>query len=417
MENILLLTKHYPFSAGEAFIENEIRYLSKCFRRVTIIACEITAKDITKRTTPDNAMVYQVKSKRKKLQFLLDVICGISHLFRNNRVIQEELKYAKGIWNKLFLCYFEQKSKRIYDDIVRQGVLSLLNEKYVLYSYWFFVTARVGALIKTSKPELVLRMVTRAHRYDLYDERCSLGYLPMRRYLLRTFDRVCPCSDNGTQYLRGKYPEFSDKIQTSFLGTHDHGNSAESDDGLLRILTCSRVSNVKRIDRMIDTLLLLEQEYPNLAVRIQWTHIGDGKLLNKLKRKAETLNKVQVYFTGMLLNQEVLGYYKSNQVDIFINISSSEGLPVSIMEALSFHIPVIATDVGGTSEIVNSEVGFLIDKDFSNDQLAMAIRSILLRKDSGNYQKLRMQARSVWEKKYQADHNYTEFCALLRGGL
>jgi len=49
-----------------------------------------------------------------------------------------------------------------------------------------------------------------------------------------------------------------------------------------------------------------------------------------------------------LPHNDVLNYYASNPVDVFINTSSSEGLPVSIMEAMSFGIPVIATNVGGT---------------------------------------------------------------------
>ena len=48
----------------------------------------------------------------------------------------------------------------------------------------------------------------------------------------------------------------------------------------------------------------------------------------------------------------MLDYYKNNIIDIFINLSASEGIPVSIMDAISFGIPCIATNVGGTGEIV-----------------------------------------------------------------
>ena len=44
-------------------------------------------------------------------------------------------------------------------------------------------------------------------------------------------------------------------------------------------------------------------------------------------------------------------------VDLFLTVSANEGIPVSIMEAQSFGIPVIATDVGGISEIVNNVNG------------------------------------------------------------
>ena len=49
-----------------------------------------------------------------------------------------------------------------------------------------------------------------------------------------------------------------------------------------------------------------------------------------------------------------------NDFDLFVNMSLSEGIPVSIMEAISFGIPIIATNVGGNAEIVNDETGVLI---------------------------------------------------------
>lgn len=59
---------------------------------------------------------------------------------------------------------------------------------------------------------------------------------------------------------------------------------------------------------------------------------------------------------------------------MFINVSSSEGLPVSIMEACSFGIPIIATNVGGTAEIVQAGVnGILLKEQFETEVLKQAI--------------------------------------------
>ena len=77
---------------------------------------------------------------------------------------------------------------------------------------------------------------------------------------------------------------------------------------------------------------------------------------------------------GAIQNVEVYKYYNEHCADLFINVSSSEGLPVSIMEAISFGIPVIATDVGGTGEIVKNGIsGFLINRDFETVELAKKI--------------------------------------------
>lgn len=51
----------------------------------------------------------------------------------------------------------------------------------------------------------------------------------------------------------------------------------------------------------------------------------------------------------LLGNQLVYDFYRNNDVDVFVNLSESEGIPVSIIETISFGVPVVATDVGGNS--------------------------------------------------------------------
>ncbi|NMC40567.1 MAG: glycosyltransferase, partial [Bacteroidales bacterium] len=83
----------------------------------------------------------------------------------------------------------------------------------------------------------------------------------------------------------------------------------------------------------------------------------------------------------------------------FINVSSSEGVPVSVMEALSFGIPVIATDAGGTSEIVNNTNGRLIPVDFDPKDLAAIIENLV---HDEKYQGYRHNARKSWEENCMA---------------
>ena len=78
------------------------------------------------------------------------------------------------------------------------------------------------------------------------------------------------------------------------------------------------------------------------------------------------------------------------------------------MEALSFGIPVIATDVGGTSELVSDKVGELISSTFTTESLGQNIEKLLNLK-SEELLLLRSNARSIFELKVNAKINYLLF--------
>jgi colanic acid/amylovoran biosynthesis glycosyltransferase len=83
---------------------------------------------------------------------------------------------------------------------------------------------------------------------------------------------------------------------------------------------------------------------------------------------------------GNVENSKILDFYSENYVDLFINFSEFEGVPVSIMEAQSAGIPVLATKVGGTSEIVSSDNGFLVEKHFDLSETNQCISKKLVRR-------------------------------------
>ena len=159
--------------------------------------------------------------------------------------------------------------------------------------------------------------------------------------------------------------------------------------------------DVKRIDKIIDALKTADKE-------IRWYHFGDGPLREQLEQKAQELPpNVEYQFMGLVNNEELMRFYQTNHVDAFINVSSSEGVPVSIMEGLSFSIPAIATDVGGTHEIIFDGInGYLLPVDFTNEMFCTAISKVI---DPQNRDELRKQARRVWENTCNAGVNFPAF--------
>ena len=402
--NLLMLTKFYPFGTGEAFIENEIKVMAEYYDQIVIIACEVPSDCATDREIPSNAKAYRIPASNK----WKNTVVGCLKSSCRDSDYKMDQRECNTIVKRGFLAYFEEKSQDIYAQIIESGALDLVDEKkYVLYSYWFFTTARVGMLISSAiKP---MRMITRAHRYDLYEEKNKANYLPYRRAFLDSYDDIFPCSDNGTLHLKEKYPEYSNKIKTSFLGTLDHGLGHGSDDGVFRVVSCSRVEPVKRVDRIIDALALIEKK----NIKIEWTHIGNGSGYKKLTEKAErSLSTISYKFCGNMKNEDVMRLYSNMPFDLLVNVSSSEGLPVSIMEAISFGIPCVGTDVGGTSEIVIDGItGKLIPDMFSDWELAEVIENFA---QKGNMSVSRKMCRKYWEEHFQAIPNYRKMYEYLK---
>tara|TARA_B100001175_G_scaffold205925_1_gene174808 strand:- start:8268 stop:9476 length:1209 start_codon:yes stop_codon:yes gene_type:complete len=114
----------------------------------------------------------------------------------------------------------------------------------------------------------------------------------------------------------------------------------------------------------------------------KWFFYGSGPLLNKLQKKVKELNLTNhCYFNGIIEHKQLLNKYENNKVDIVVSSSISilnvfEGIPVSLMEAMSYAIPVIATDCGGTKELVDGESGILVNQN-NSEQLANAIFELI----------------------------------------
>lgn len=410
MRYLILLNRKFPYKSGETFLENEIEEISKYFDKILIYPSdaaknekqtrEIKAKNVEVR------LVEKTDFRRRKFLYLAKSILQIKNC-----------KTAKGFKNKFSEAYFlaaaQSQASKIRKDLDDLNITS--KDEIYLYSYWLYINAKVACLLKDSlsSQSCKLTAFSRAHGFDIYEERQKNGFLPHRTELLKNLDLVFPCSENGTKYLIRKYPTYKDKIQTSYLGTYDHGFRKFTPHTSFNILSCSRATKVKRIHLIIEALETLKND--NLD--ITWTHIGGGDLLNDLKKDAsEKLNWMKVSFLGQKTNAEVYNYYLKNNVDLFINVSSSEGLPVSIMEVASFGIPVIATDVGGTSEIViNDKNGYILPENFTSHQLTEVIKNIA---EASKRKRIAMrnQSRRIWEENFQATKNYMSFCNNILGG-
>lgn len=405
MSVLCVLSNKFPYGNIETYMESEVEYYTE-FEEVHI--CSLIYEEQTddvQRKVPDSIKVTPINVPGRFTRrawgvsalFDANFYLEIKRLIKEHRFTLKRLYYTLNYLSRAHIDACKIK-KKIGSELVGKSV--------VIYSYRFEYQPYVAILLKKKLHLDDCVIVSRAHRYDLYEDRNHVGYIPMRYAILRDINCVYPCSYHGEKYLKDLFPMFEDKIKASFLGTNDYGVEPENAvDDELNIVSCSNVVPVKRLDKIIETIKNMS------GYKIRWTHYGDGELMEWLHSEVQTmLSNVTVTLKGSVPNHVILKDYKEHYYDFFINLSDSEGLPVSIMEAMSFGIPCVASDAGGTPEIVENNInGLLVSVDAKPDDIAM-----LISENINHIRQMRQNCRGTWERKFSAKTNYSQFINQLK---
>lgn len=182
---------------------------------------------------------------------------------------------------------------------------------------------------------------------------------------------------------------FKAKIKTVHLGVDLDINTDEKipNTNSINIVTASELTSRKgHIYALKASKYLIENGF----TQFQWNFYGSGPLENRIRQQIKDLNLTRhCFLKGNIDHKVLLEKYKSGSVHLVIlpSISTSvpEGIPVSLMEAMSYKIPVIATDCGATSELVDGSTGILVKE---TDYISIAKSIIELSSNNTYYAKI-----------------------------
>lgn len=400
MKTLLILTTRYPYDNGEDFLTGELPYLHG-FDQAIVCPCHVQPDSVQTRKLPEGVDCLPLHPA----QFM----GGYGRALSQKETIAELWRLARG--RRLTgavvheMLYFQKKADAIYRALQAQLLPRLgATDAVTIYSYWLYDAAAAGARFAKSLRQAGrrVRLVSRCHGFDVFPQRAKYGYLPMRRYLLSSYDRIYPCSQAGARACIQAAPDCAPKIEVSYLGSQDYGLGPLPGKALT-LFSCSYLVEVKRVPLLVRALSLLD--FPLI-----WSHAGDGPARQAVEQaKARLPAQIQAVLLGQKGHADLMAYYQQHPVSWFLNVSASEGVPVSIMEAFSFGIPVIATDVGGTGELVRDGVnGFLLPADPSAAQIAACLRRAAALSPT-QAQAFRAAARRTWELSCSAEKNFGAF--------
>lgn len=394
---LYILPAFYPYAkTRDCFLEGEILYLREVFDKIVFIP---NYGEDERRSVPDGCEVWEPffhrqNQSRKNFKYLLNSIGGVKYILLAIKDLSiKKTKLSMDVIRRIIstcleLGYFasSKQFKKLIQDIRFDDVV---------YFYWGAGLNHLSILLRGK-----VKMVSRFHGFgDLWED-AHKEYVPLRTQTVKCLDRCVFISRMGEEYFLKRYPYAN--TETHPLGSFDFGLPVGSypDDGYMYVLSCSTVYPLKRVDLIFKSI----NQYTKR--KIKWVHIGDGETFYDLKQliRQEKKDHLEITLLGHKTHDEVMDYLQHNHFDLFINLSTMEGVPVSIMEATSFNIPIIATNVGATSEAVPDSVGVLVSANPSTDEVCNAIDVVM----SNTY-----SPREFWNTHYNAATNYQKFAQML----
>ncbi len=296
---------------------------------------------------------------------------------------------------------------------------------------WDFRSIRELAAVLEEREIDILH--THDHRTDL------IGYLasrrrptatvvtfwqPLRRYwwlkhieilddhIIRRFDRILPCAEAVRDEIVRKSPHLADRCITVLnrvdLDLYKQNGYAGSDiraefgipaDAFV-CATVGRVMEDKGITYLVDAQKLIA----DAGVKVHQLIVGTGPQVEEMTEKVRFLGLAdRVTFTGH--RRDIPAVLKA--CDLLIQSSLSEGLSIAVVEAMAAGLAVVATDVGGTTEIVKHGATGLIIQPRKPKEIADGV--LALHADSARRESMAKAARETAFREWSVEKWVRQF--------
>ena len=170
---------------------------------------------------------------------------------------------------------------------------------------------------------------------------------------------VCPVSENLKRHIesygiRAQFQVVPNVVDTSLFSPNNSASN-EVQEERKRILLVALLSPVKGVPCLLEALASLKEKRTDFVLDI----VGDGPIRPAYEEMAHALGLSDVIcFHGLKTKTGVAAFME--QSDFFVLPSKWENLPCVLIEAMACGLPIVATKVGGISEMISKKVGVLV---------------------------------------------------------
>lgn len=360
---LVLFTDAFPFGAvtEDNFIMPEMGMLAAAFSRVIVVPTTALSEKSAAVRLPGNVEI---------CTDWLDYPLWRSRLRRALLVLTPRVWKSVGRSSgDLSFALAAEAYRRFIKKWIREKGISVSSTLF--YSFWLGLPACALAALSE---ESDLSYIVRAHSHDIYELPCYR----LRTLAVMNAKAVFAVGEAGADGLRVMAGDKSNNVRMGRLGSSklfpdrmsDHHSAADRE---ITFFSVSRVSVEKRVALNFRLIKALAVARP--STRVRWIHVGDGPLMPELAAivSRDCPANLSVELKGALANSDVQRIYATEKIDWTMLLSTSEGLPISVCESLSYGVPVVATMVRGTDEIVTDDCGLLLDADPEPEEFVRGI--------------------------------------------
>lgn len=390
---ILVITTHYPYGTiEENWIAPELNEFPHHFRKVHLLPVKELGRC---RQLPEGVELWPPLAVRSRMKFFAWQALMLQTWRYFLHALKECLELSRVTMPRAIVCFKFSCYRVAFERNARLNSFLASRTPKVVYAYWGHIPAL--AIPKASRHGA--GTCVRYHAGDLYVHRPEVGgFFPWREELKKSAALNALISNDATAYfLNSVVGQHTGQVRVFRLGSRNYGLPRQrvlpKATSPVTIVSASWIHPNKRVELIAELAGEIGRRRP-----VAWHHFGSGdsNALDESIKAARSLG-AQVSLHGQVTVEYLQDFYRNTDVTFFVNLSRSEGIPVSIMEALNADIPVVATAVGGTPEVViEGRSGLLVDPDFEKDIAALATRILIELEPGGLLSAAR--PRVVWEE-------------------